>query len=100
MTFFDNNNSGVNFGYPLGTQEFQNFGAPYYPLLDSDTPVAGASGSQDWYLNLSLRGMPTNPGIRRVPFWTRRGTSSWVDPYALHTVPAHGGFDACESCCC
>jgi len=99
MSYFnDNDFVGANFGYPLGNEEYSDFGTPYHTLIDSDTAIAGPSGSQDWYLNPSPEVYAGQSGYQESILLDVSG-DQFVDPYTLHTEPAYGGFNTGESRC-
>ena len=80
MSYLNNNFVGTNFGYPLGNEGYSNFEAPYQTLPESDTPVAGPSRSQDWYLNPSLEGYAGQFGFQESTLLDVEG-NQFVDPY-------------------
>ena len=100
MSYFNNNNfAGTNFGHPFGNEEYSDFEAPYHTLLDSDAAIAGPSRPQDWYPNPSPEVYTRRFGYQESTILDVSG-NQFVDPCALHTEPAYGGFNTGESRCC
>ena len=88
MSSFNNNFTGINFGYPYLEDE---------SLINSDAPIAGPSRSQDWYLNPAPEGYGEQFGYEGSTLLDA-SEDQLVDPRATHP-DAFGSSEAGESFC-
>ena len=86
---YPNNFDGINF-YNLYFEDPSQ--------LDSDAPIAGPSGSQDWYLNPAPEGYGEQSGYEGFSLLDASG-NQLVEPYPTYP-DAFGSNQAGESFCC
>jgi len=89
MSFFNNDFTGMNFGY--SSSEENSFGGYPFGNEQSDAAIAGPSGSHDWYLNPSSEEYADQVGYQGSTLLGVWG-NQLVDPYTLHEAhePATG----------
>ena len=99
---FNNSNfAGMNYTYPFveggqsfGDQQFPDVAASY-GFFDSDSPITGPSGSQDWYLNPLPDGSSDQSGYQESTLLGALG-GQFMGPHTSLTEPAYS-LDTGES---